>query len=93
MKTDFSDWKSQITEYKGQDLLNRIQQLRREQVIEWLEWNDHNGVYNDEDSMGEFDRIITTKEGQLIMFCQISGLSYSGEEIDYIRQYGKEIAS
>lgn len=91
MKDNYLDWKCLITEYKGEDLLIRIQSLSREQIIGWLEWNDHNGVYNDKDSMDEFGRIMAKSEGELIMFCQISGISYAGEGIDYIKMYDESV--
>ena len=90
MEKGCADWKVKITELKGQELLNCIQHLQREQIIEWLEWNDHNGVFNDEDSLGEFGKIMGKSEGELIMFCQISGISFIGEDVDYIKLYEEE---
>ena len=91
MNRDHSDWKRQITEFRRHELLTLIQLMSREQIIEWLEWNDHNGVYNDKDSMDEFGRIMAKSEGESIMFCQISGISYVGEGIDYIEMYDESV--
>jgi len=33
--------------------------MTREQLIAWLKWNDHNGVYDDEQSLREFGEVIT----------------------------------
>jgi hypothetical protein len=40
-------------------LNNFFNDATREELIEWLSWNDGNGVYNDEDHMNEFDCIMT----------------------------------
>lgn len=34
-------------------------QMTRQQLIDWLMWNDRNGVYDDEHSIKEFGEIIT----------------------------------
>ena len=43
----------------------------REDFIEWLSWNDPNGIYEDEQSMKELNNIITIEEGREIMSRQI----------------------
>ena len=43
----------------------------REELISWLSWNDRNGVYNDEDSLREFERVMSKQEGIEIMKKQI----------------------
>ncbi|MBE9465496.1 hypothetical protein ACFP1I_22330 [Dyadobacter subterraneus] len=35
----------------------------REEIIDWLEWNDPNGVYRDEQSIAEFGTIVSKEEG------------------------------
>ncbi len=37
--------------------------------------------------MLEFGRLMENPAGELIMFCQISGISYLGEGIDYVKLY------
>ena len=34
----------------------------REELIDWLCWNDHNGVYRDEDSIQEFGNTMSKSE-------------------------------
>lgn len=41
-------------ELKGADLENELNSWSRLDLIEWLCWNDRNGVYRDEDSLQEF---------------------------------------
>jgi hypothetical protein len=36
----------------------------REELIEWLAWNDPNGVYYDEDMLYEFGEVLTLEEAQ-----------------------------
>lgn len=43
----------------------------REEIIGWLQWNDPNGVYRDEDSMREFGNILSKEEGVEIIKRQI----------------------
>jgi len=43
----------------------------RESLIDWLTWNDRNGVYKDEDSMREFGNILGKEEAIQIMTNQI----------------------
>ncbi len=46
------------------EALNRFfDEVTREELILWLCWNDPNGVYTDQDSMSEFERIMTKEEG------------------------------
>jgi hypothetical protein len=43
----------------------------RENMIAWLEWNDHNGTYNDKDSVAEFGEVITREEALECMLRQL----------------------
>ncbi len=40
-------------------------------LIEWLCWNDRKGVYRDEDSMREFDNILSKEDAIGIITIQI----------------------
>ena len=44
----------------------------REQIIEWLVWNDPNGVYTDSDSEADDMASLTIEEARQIMRDQIS---------------------
>lgn len=55
-----------------EDLKVEVYKLSREELIEWLCWNDRNGIYRDEDSINELGRIMTLEEGREIMIRQIS---------------------
>lgn len=61
-----------IMELKGDVLLNELNSWSRLDLIEWLSWNDSNGVYKDEDSLREFDNILSKEEGIEIMVRQIT---------------------
>jgi hypothetical protein len=43
----------------------------RQDLINWLTWNDPNGIYNDNQSLKEIGNILTYEEGQEIMIKQI----------------------
>ena len=51
-----------LMELSGDNLLLELNSWSREELIEWLCWNDRNGVYKDEDSLREFDNILGKEE-------------------------------
>ena len=56
----------------SQEALSRFLDLTsREEIIDWLQWNDPNGVYRDEDSLNEFGNICSKEEGIEIVMRQI----------------------
>lgn len=60
-----------IMDLKPTDLLKFLKLLSREEIINWLQWNDPNGVYLDSASLLEFGTIISKKEGIDIILRQI----------------------
>lgn len=48
-----------IMELRGEELTNKLNSWSRLELIDWLCWNDRNGVYTDEDSLREFGDILT----------------------------------
>ena len=62
----------QIMELNRDKLQIELNSWTREDLIDWLVWNDSNGVYRDEDSMREFDNILGKKEAISIITRQIS---------------------
>lgn len=46
-----ADWRYQLMELSSDALLDRISSLSREQLTEWLAWNDVNGVFLDADCL------------------------------------------
>jgi hypothetical protein len=60
-----------IMELPEKELRKKIVTMSREEIIEWLRWNDPNGVYSDSDSLHEFGEIMSKKEGETIMLRQI----------------------
>lgn len=48
-----------IMELKGEELNEKLNSWSRLELIDWLCWNDHNGVYTDEDSLREFGNVLT----------------------------------
>lgn len=61
-----------IMELKGDELKNTLLQWSRTELIEWLSWNDHNGVYRDEQCLQEFGEIITKELAMEMMMNQIT---------------------
>lgn len=65
------DLRYTVMDLPENELLAIIRAMSREELIEWLCWNDRNGVYRDEDSLAEFGNVMTKTEGEEIMFRQI----------------------
>ena len=49
-----------------------LETMSRTSLIEWLCWNDPNGVYRDEQSLLEFDEILTKEDAYWIALRQIN---------------------
>lgn len=60
-----------IMELSPEDLDRFLALTPREEIIDWLEWNDAGGVYNDRDSMNEFGNILSSEEAMEIVKRQI----------------------
>ena len=61
-----------LMELRGDALQSELNSWSREDLIEWLSWNDRNGVYKDEDSLREFDNILGKEEAIEIITRQIT---------------------
>jgi len=61
-----------IMDLKGDQLQLELDSWTRLELIEWLCWNDKNGVYKDEDSLREFDNILEKEEAIEIISRQIT---------------------
>jgi len=48
-----------IMELKADELNNHLNSWSRLELIDWLCWNDRNGVYTDDDSLREFGNILS----------------------------------
>ncbi|MFL0353159.1 hypothetical protein [Xanthomarina sp. GH4-25] len=51
-----------IMELSDDKLQFELKSWTREDLIDWLVWNDRNGVYRDEDSISEFNNILGKDE-------------------------------
>ena len=61
-----------LMELSGENLQSELNIWSSEDLIEWLSWNDRNGVYKDEDSLREFDNILSKEEAIEIITRQIT---------------------
>ncbi|PRY89832.1 hypothetical protein [Mongoliibacter ruber] len=69
MKLDL--WFRRFLDLPENELKESIHQLSRDEIINWLCWNDKNGIYRDKDSLAEFGNMMTLEEGREIMIRQI----------------------
>ncbi len=51
-----------VMELSGDKLQLELNSWSREDLIEWLCWNDKNGVYKDEESLQEFGNTVSKEE-------------------------------
>lgn len=52
-------------------LTKELKKWCRQDLINWLKWNDPNGVYDDEQSLKELGNIMTYEEGVEIILRQV----------------------
>lgn len=60
-----------IMDLKLEDLNNELQTWERSRLIDWLCWNDKNGIYDDISSVREFDQILEKEDAIEIIINQI----------------------
>jgi hypothetical protein len=61
-----------LMELKGEALETELNSWSRLELIEWLCWNDRNGVYRDDQSLQEFNNILGKEEAIEIITRQIT---------------------
>jgi hypothetical protein len=61
-----------LMELRGDVLEAEINSWSRLNLVDWLCWNDRNGVYRDEDSLREFGNIVSKEEAIEIILRQIT---------------------
>lgn len=61
-----------LMELRGEELAKKLNSWSRVELIDWLCWNDRNGVYSDEDSLREFGEILSKKRAIEIITDQIT---------------------
>lgn len=74
------------------DLRNELKTWSRQDLINWLSWNDPNGIYRDEESLAELGCVMTYDEGFEIMVRQtkqgkghtLGTLTYGGEKYHFL---------
>ena len=62
---------NEILDLTENQLSKFLELSSREEIVDWLQWNDSNGVYSDRQSLIEFGSVLTKKEGINIIKRQI----------------------
>lgn len=60
-----------LTFLNEKDLKAELENWSREDIIEWLKWNDPNGIYRDQESLDELGNVMSYHEGVEILINQI----------------------
>ena len=61
-----------LMELSGEKLEVELDSWTRTSLIEWLSWNDRNGIYKDEESLKEFGNLVSKEEAIEIITRQIT---------------------
>ena len=61
-----------LMELRGDNLETELNSWSRLELIEWLCWNDRNGVYKDDESLQEFGNTVSKEEAIEIITRQIT---------------------
>ncbi|PRD56023.1 hypothetical protein [Sphingobacterium gobiense] len=62
------DWRYQLMELSEDALLEKVNAMPREQLIEWLAWNDVHGIFRDEDSIAEGYEPLSKEHAAICVF-------------------------
>lgn len=60
-----------LTFLNEEEIRNELKNWCRQDLINWLKWNDQNGIYADEESMNELGNIMSYEEGVELIVKQI----------------------
>jgi hypothetical protein len=60
-----------LTSLSEDRLITLVNAMSRIDIIDWLSWNDPNGIYKDEQSIKELGNIMSKDEGLEILLRQI----------------------
>lgn len=60
-----------VLEMNDAELIILLNSLTKEDIAEWLMWNDPNGIYSDEQSIKELGNIMSREEGLEIILRQV----------------------
>lgn len=61
-----------LTFLNEKELRAELENWSREDVIEWLKWNDPNGIYRDQESQDELGNVMAYEEGVEIIVRQVT---------------------
>jgi len=61
-----------LMELRGHELETVLNSWSRSDLIEWLYWNDRNGVYKDDELLKEFGNTVSKEEAIEIITRQIT---------------------
>lgn len=62
-----------LTFLNEEEIRNELKNWCRQDLINWLKWNDQNGIYGDEESIKELGNIMSFDEGVEIIVNQVNG--------------------
>lgn len=60
-----------LTQLSDRELITLVNGMNRKAIIEWLTWNDPNGIYQDDQSLSELGNIMSRDEGIEILLRQV----------------------
>lgn len=65
------DWRYQLMDLRDELLLSKVTSLPREQLVEWLAWNDVHGIFSDEDCLNEGIPTLSLEQARMCVYAVI----------------------
>lgn len=65
------DWRYQLMELTDENLLEQVNAMSRTELIEWLAWNDRNGIFLDDDAIAEGYEPLTEVEARMCVYAVV----------------------
>jgi len=71
MESQRKDWRYQLLDLKDKELFDRLAIMKRQELIEWLRWNNCNGIYTDCDRIRKDLPLLTKLQASTIVYYHI----------------------
>ncbi len=71
MESQRKDWRYQLLDLKDKALFDRLSLMKRQELLQWLQWNDRNGIYTDYDCIRKGIPLFTKMHALATVYHQI----------------------
>ncbi|MDM1294221.1 hypothetical protein HX021_07905 [Sphingobacterium sp. N143] len=71
MELQREDWRYKLSELKDKALFDQLSLLKRQELLSWLQWNDHTGIYSDYDRIRKGVPLFTKTQALISVYYSI----------------------